>query len=632
MIVALDTVAGTGRAVPTVRLSPTQLRIAQYHDVQRHLLVLAAPGSGKTRAISERVGYLLRDGLAAPEEVLAMTFTERAAAELTDRLASLGQPGVTSGTFHRICAHVLREHGGEIGLGPRLRIFDERHQREALAQAVAEVCDLRLDARIARRLRACISRRKCGNLPLDVAATESPFSVEITGLIDGAYHRVLAVAGALDFDDLIVHTGRLLWDVADVAAQIHRRYRFVFVDEFHDVSPEQYRLLFALAPPTVPGRQVLVVADENQAIFSFRGADATRTLADFRRDYRPVAFELVENYRSAGNIVRAAQRVITAGGASARSATIHPDHHAIAAIRCAGEAAEAKELARLIERARSAGGYAYGDIAVLYRTHARADEAERRLLLAGIPIRRQKPDRFFDRPEVQEALRYLELIAALRDSSFVPALNWPRVLVDELTMIHLRRLAAAEGIGLSELAYRSDLLREQVSPLTRVAIEQFRDTIAAALTPLAGRSIAEIIEPLLACLGQRREPVPRAERVALRDTLDYLGGPLTVPAALLGAAIGARRPIVLQVAGDLDGVIGAAILRDVFDRYLEYPVTIMDLEFGQGERERGESAAGRAYSGLWTPQTPRCSAFGPDCTKPAWRCARMRSSSCSMRC
>jgi superfamily I DNA/RNA helicase/DNA polymerase III epsilon subunit-like protein len=536
----------------------------------RHLLVLAPPGSGKTRTIAERVAYLLATGAAAPDQILAMTFTERAAAELTARLEGNGQTGVTSGTFHRICTYLLRDHGGEIGLRPPLRVFDEPRQLAVLAEAAAVALDVQLDERTGRRLRTCISKRKCGNLPYPQAAEGSPFGADVTAAIDETYCHILQERGALDFDDLIVQASRLLWEVDDVRNRVRRRYRFVFVDEFHDVSPEQYRLLLGLAPPRESDQQMLAVADENQAIFGFRGANATAILAQYRRDYRPVQYELAENFRSAANIVRAASWVIGGNGATA-GIPVRPDTFPTVIVRCADEDDEARCLVGLIERARTKGGYGYDEMAVLYRRHRRADRAEAALLHGGVPIHRVRPGRFFDEPAVQEGLRYLDLIAALHDDTFVPALNWPRVLVDEVTMIRLNRLAAAHGIGLGRLAYRDDLLWTACTPLTRTAIVEFRETIAAELTPLADEPIGVIVERLLTCLGRRRDPIPRADRVHLRDTLDYLGGPLAVAAERLYAAVVAGRRIAMLAADDPDCRLGAMIVRDVFVRYLGHP-------------------------------------------------------------
>ncbi|MEA2511359.1 MAG: ATP-dependent helicase UvrD/PcrA, partial [Thermomicrobiales bacterium] len=394
------------------------------------------------------------------------------------------------------------------------------------------------------------------------------------------------------------------------------------VDEFHDVSPEQYRLLRALIPPTVAGRQLLVVADPNQAIFGFRGADPAQMLHALRRDYRPVEYELAETHRSAGNIVRAAGRVIGANGGAGAGRPVLPDHHPIRVIRCVDDEDEARCLLALIGRARAAG-YRYDEIAVLYRPHKRADRAEAALLAGGVPIRRVRPGRFFDEPAVQEALRYLELIAALHDDSFVPALNWPRVLVDELTMIHLRRLAAANGIGLGQLAYRDDLLAAHCTPLTRFAIEGFRETIAAELTPLAEEPVALIVERLLECLGRRRDPIPWADRAALRDTLDYLGRPLEPVVECLEAAKVAGRPFAVVAADDLDCTIGAAILRAVLHDYLGHPAPV-HLGAASGAEAFTillSGAPARGADVVIAPRVTRTVTFGV--AAQAWRLGQM---------
>ena len=148
-------------------------------SMSAHLLVLAPPGSGKTRTLAERIAYLLDQKIASPDQIVAMTFTERAAAELTLRLGNLAQPGVATGTFHRFCAYLLRREGSEIGLRHPIRIFDERQQRELLNEVAIEILHRRLTDAEARKLRNCISNRKCGNLTYDIAAKDSPFSVDL---------------------------------------------------------------------------------------------------------------------------------------------------------------------------------------------------------------------------------------------------------------------------------------------------------------------------------------------------------------------------------------------------------------------------------------------------------------------
>lgn len=228
-------------------------------------------------------------------------------------------------------------------------------------------------------------------------------------------------------------------------------------------------------------------------------------------------------------------------------------------------------MAKLIERAVGGGWCRHGDIAVLARTHTRMDAAEAALLRRGIPVWRQQPGRFFDQPDVQEALRYLDLVAALQDDCFEPALNWPRVLVDEVSMLRLRRLAAAEGFSLCELARGIDRYADRVGPLTRAALRGFLATIETALAPLADRPIGEIVERLLSLLSARRSPIPHAERENLHGLLAYLGRPLGPALDALAAAVADHRPIVLRHGGQGDEVAAALILHHALTCYLDAP-------------------------------------------------------------
>lgn len=404
-------------------LSTTQRQIVSFPREQGHMLVLAAPGSGKTLTIVERVGELLARRLIEPEQVLVMTFTTRAAAELVERLHArldTHSQGLWAGTFHSICDRLLREHGHVIGWAPPYIICDRQQQEVLLLRASAKVgWDLALPHDVSD-LRNNISSRKRLGLEAGQQRRHEPYDPDILLEIDAAYRGLLEDMHALDYDDLILKGVQLLYDDHETATLVRNRFQYLFVDEFHDVSAEQYALMKALCPPRSPEQVVMVVADPNQAIFGWRDADARRTLASYGRDYRPRRFTLAENYRSTGNLVRAAHQVITAGGATARSLAVHADHYPIYCRGFPNDEAEADWLAHQIQRACANGGYTYGDIAVLYRVHARANVAEASLLRHHIPISRVQPDRFFDQPDVQAALRYLALIAALHDESFEP--------------------------------------------------------------------------------------------------------------------------------------------------------------------------------------------------------------------
>jgi superfamily I DNA/RNA helicase/DNA polymerase III epsilon subunit-like protein len=550
-----------------VELSSDQQRIVDCPPDGGHLLVLAGPGSGKTLVVCERIGHLLRQGWAAPDQILPLAFTQRAGAELQTRIATAGYPGVEAGTIHRFCAGLLDRYGTVIGIRPPLRIADVPRQLEALRRAAAETFGRPLDDKVLGQVGTAISRRKRTGADIWDAWRGEPFPGKAMRALDEAYCRILADDRALDFDDLISGAIRLLNEDEPTAEIVRNRYRYLFVDEFHDLSPEQFELLRLLAPARAPDRQVMAVADPHQAIFGFRGADAIAMIDRYTREYDPRFHRLTANFRSDETIVRTAGHLLPKDGA----AVVNVGGQEVTCFGCESEEAEAAGLAGWIERARAAG-YAYDDMAILYRTNARANGVEQTLLQRGIPLRRVQHNRFFNRPDVQEALRYLDLIAAMHDEGFVPALNWPRVIVDEPTMIALRRLANEVGMPLAELAARPDLLRGQVSPLTRVAVEEFTTTVAAELLPLADRPIDQISDRLLAILSRRRDPIPRARRADVLDILDFLRGRIEPFAEALDAVLRAGRPVAVIPGGDLDCGAGAVILRWVCERYLDQPI------------------------------------------------------------
>jgi superfamily I DNA/RNA helicase len=623
-----------------IRLSDDQRRIVECPHDGGHLLVLAGPGSGKTRVICERIGYLLSHHLAEPKHVLALSFTQRAGAELAARLADLGHDGIEAGTIHHRCAALLDRYGAVIGIPSPLRIADGARQQALLRRAIVEVVDRPPTVRQVRDMQSAISRRKSaqalltrrevsGVRPDDVlwhTRQRGPYNSDRMQLIDEAYCRLLLTDGVLDFDDLIASAIRVLDEDEPIASIIHARWRYIFVDEFHDLSPDQYKLLTLLVPARMPERQVMVVADPHQSIFSFRDADVRQMLEHYQRDYAPRRYKLHENFRSDGQIVRVVSRLMPEAGTVKITKS---DGQEVSWCEFSTPEDEAKGLADLIERACASGSYVYADMAVLYRRHKRADLAEQTLLSRGIPIRRLQPDRFFDEPEVQEALRYLDLIASIHDSSFEPALNWPRVLVDELTMIDLRRLVRESGLSLSQLATRPDMLANRVSPLTRVAIDEFRTTIAAELVPLANQPISVISERLLALLTRRRDPIPRADRIDLIDTLAFLGRHLEPAAAVFDAAIRAGRPLALDYAASFDATAGAVILRWLCERYVDHPLASPDTPGAFVVRLGHEQAATADGFGIG-PWATRTVTFGV--AAQAWRLGQMTLMQRERRC
>ncbi|MGI8477873.1 MAG: UvrD-helicase domain-containing protein [Thermomicrobiales bacterium] len=618
-----------------IDVSPAQRRIVESPPDGRHLLVRAGPGSGKTRTIVARIDWLLTNGHCAPENILAMTSTLRAAEELRDRLAIAGHHAVWTGTFHHICARFLAEHGAAIGIVGPIRIYDSAGQL-ALLGRVADQLGIPFADRRGQRasdIQREISRRKCAGIQLgDPHSTWRPqAAADLYIRFDEAYCASLTEQGVFDFDDLLIGGVRLLREQNETET-LRRRFRFIFVDEFHDVSPEQHALLVGLAPPgqrrwadqeRLPRGGLMVVADSNQSIYGWRGADPQAIVGAYARRYAPITLGLDRNFRSSPAIIAAAATLILTGGPTrpAPARGVDPP----VSVRCLNDERAAAFVASHIAARIRKGHHGAGDIAVLYRAHASADLAEQALLKAGIPLERVQQDRFFGQPDVAEALRLLDLVASLHDPSFVPALNWPRVVVDEVTMIRLRRLAARDGRRLSELAAAIDDIRDEITPLSRVAITGFIAGIADDLRPLIDGPLPQVVERMLHVLNRRRGVLLGADRDAVRGLSAFLTADLREPTDRLFAGVVDRLRITLRHGPGIDPATAAAILERVLLTYCAVPCAIESasgMAGGSGLTiQIGESAPGEAEAIELSPRLIAGATYGV--ALQAWRLGQM---------
>lgn len=374
-----------------------------------------------------------------------------------------------------------------------------------------------------------------------------------------SYRHQLIDEQLLDFEDLIWLAGQLLWENPSVADPLHERLRFVFVDEYHDLSPDQFRLLTAIVPRRKPERQLLAVADPNQAIYGFRGGNAAEMLHRYRLEYRPQEFSLRENFPSTGRLVATSNHFIAAGDAPANSAPVRPGTEAPHLHSLPTDGEEAEWVASAIQAAH-AKGREYQDIAVLYRTHQRATMVEHQLLRAEVPVARIQANRFFDDRLVIEGFRYLQLIAALDDHRFEPAINWPRVLVDELTMMQLRTAARQHDLRLADLASRPDLLRSTVTPLAALGIERFMGDLAQGVGQVT--NARQGVQRILPLVRRRRDPIPQTERGNFRSTLRELARIVDGVADTLVEAVQEGIPIRVDFdEDDADHCLAAGMLK-----------------------------------------------------------------------
>jgi DNA helicase II / ATP-dependent DNA helicase PcrA len=401
-------------------LNPEQRRAVQHVDGP--LLILAGAGSGKTRTLVHRIVHLIREAKVEPRRIVAVTFTNRAADEMRERVrdyAGADARKVTVSTFHSLGARILRTYASKLGLPPRFAIYSTGDQLGALRTACAEI-SISDDAFDMKRILRRVSDWK-GRGVLPEQAVREVKSQTATGtraddyavLAADAYPRyeeVLRACGAVDFDDLLLRAVRLLEDDEPVRRELWKRWHYFMVDEYQDTNAIQLHLARLLAGPR---RNLCVVGDDDQSIYAFRGADVGNIL-DFEHHFsgaRVVTLE--QNYRCTQRILAAANAVI-ALNTRRHAKTLRTENAVGAAIDLCeyeDELLEAEGVAREIAVRRYAQKRQWGDFAVLYRTNPQSRPLEEALRAQGVPYRVVGGTAFFDRKEVADALAYLRAVA-----------------------------------------------------------------------------------------------------------------------------------------------------------------------------------------------------------------------------
>ena len=391
------------------------------------LLVLAGPGSGKTRVIAYRIAYLLQ-GDVAPWEMLAVTFTNKAAREMRERVQTLlghEADGLTLGTFHAVCARMLRRDGQALGIDPNFNIFDTADQLELVKQAVSA---LGIDPKryAPRVLLHGVSKAKSEGLsPADLQGRSGSYFEEIVARVFEHYTDRLAVNGGLDFDDLLLRALELFEEVPEVRDRYQNRYRHVLVDEFQDTNLVQYRLVRTWAAGT---GNLTVVGDPDQSIYSWRAADI-RNILHFERDHpQAKVVRLEQNYRSTKAILRVADAVIQKAAQRLHKSLWTENEAGDPPVvhEAYNEVEEAQFVVDELQRHWAAAEWEPGDVAVMYRTNAQSRVLEAAFRDAKLPYRLVGATSFYERKEVKDLLAYLRLIHNPSDSvSFARIVNVP---------------------------------------------------------------------------------------------------------------------------------------------------------------------------------------------------------------
>ncbi len=422
------------------------------------VMIVAGAGSGKTRVLTYRVAFLVHKGI-PPAEVLALTFTNKAAKEMKSRIVQLVGPashGLWMGTFHSIFARMLRAEAGTIGFDRNFTIYDSEDSL-GLIKAVMNARDIPAKQFNPNAIRAKISSAKNSLIqPAELAAKATDIFEEKTAVVFNDYEKKLREFNAMDFDDLIIRPIEIFEKYSNILEKYQYRFRYILIDEYQDTNRAQYRLVNLLAGKH---KNICIVGDDAQSIYAFRGADI-RNILDFEKDYTNCRiFRLEQNYRSTKTILAAADAVIKNNKHQIKKTlwTENQDGELITLLDCADEKDEGTKVVHYLEEDGQKYKISFNEIAILYRTNAQSRTIEDSLRHAGIPYVIVGGIEFYKRKEIKDVLAYLKAIVNSRDEeSILRIINYPSRGISEATIKKIR-----ESVGKSKLDLFTVLQRVQ---------------------------------------------------------------------------------------------------------------------------------------------------------------------------
>ncbi|WP_025847863.1 DNA helicase PcrA [Paenibacillus ehimensis] len=485
------------------KLNPQQRRAVETTDGP--LLIMAGAGSGKTRVLTHRIAYLIATRKAAPWSILAITFTNKAAREMQERVSALVGPqgeDIWVSTFHSMCVRILRRDISRIGFTSNFTILDSGDQLSVIKNCMKE---LNIDSKKfePKAVQAAISNAK------NELLTPEKFERKIGDYFDGivakvysSYQRKLKANNSLDFDDLIMTTIDLFQQVPEVLDFYQNKFQYLHVDEYQDTNRAQYMLCRMLADKY---KRICVVGDSDQSIYRWRGADISNIL-DFEKDYPNATTILLEqNYRSTSNILNAANKVI-ANNTGRKPKNLWTDKGEGQKIRLYQADSEHEEGYFITGEIRKNvdKGRRFSDHAILYRTNAQSRVIEEILIKSDIPYQIVGGIKFYDRKEIKDILAYLRLISNPDDDiSFARIVNVPKRGIGDTTV---ERLAAAAGqFGVSMFAMLENVDSMEIGAKARNALADFRDMIENLYRMVDYLSVTELTEKMLEMSGYREE-------------------------------------------------------------------------------------------------------------------------------
>jgi DNA helicase-2/ATP-dependent DNA helicase PcrA len=464
------------------------------------LLVIAGAGSGKTRVLTHRVAYLLEERNLRPSQLLAITFTNKAAGEMKERIAALVGPVTGSmwvGTFHATCVRILRRDADRIGYPSGFVIYDGQDQKTVIKQIVKErnIDDKQFPPRF---FSAEISNAK--NDMLTAAdyrrLHDGDFEKKMVADVYEAYEKVLRKNGAMDFDDLLMKTIELFKAAPDVLAFYQQKFHHVLVDEYQDTNKAQYMIVKLISSGH---GNVFVVGDMDQSIYRWRGADI-RNIREFEKDFdSALIIKLEQNYRSTKRILRAANRVIEKNidRREKKLWTEHVEGEKLGYYFGHSAEDEAAQVVETLLRLKKMEGYAYGDMAILYRTNAQSRAFEDLLRREGVAYQLIGGIKFYERKEIKDLVAYITLVLNPQDDlSTERVINEPKRGIGKKTLERVKAFGQEQGISLFE-AFKSLTEAGEMSGRSEKSLRDFFNLYESLQAEMEYLSVMEIVERLL---------------------------------------------------------------------------------------------------------------------------------------
>lgn len=584
---------------------PQDLNEKQKESVKHHtgpLLVRAGPGTGKTKVITHRIAHLISKHKVNPENVLAITFTDKASQVMKDRLSDEKlieehkSTQVKVFTFHAFCRSVLREHGPKIGLNKNFMVCNDEIQEEILTECLHELKLINLNT-VSRRLQWLSQDISYFKARIHDPQAPTSFSSSLRGNrsnnleyasncedIFNTYQRKLEEQNLIDFDDLLLKTIDLFENVSTVRETYHSEIHYTLVDEYQDVNSTQYRILQLLCGTSQ--RNLMVVADEDQAIYGWRGADVSY-IKKFITDFDPKIAELDKHYRCTETILRSAEKIIAKNTVKTERVlpkTIYnpePDppiwHYSVQ-----DSSKESDLIFQLLRQLKDKREYTHGQIAILYRRHELADDLAVKLLEAGIKFQRVQPTNSIQNKNHQGIISYLNfllekdiqnnLASTITPEDLELAINFPQKRINDLSWVGLRWLARRDGIELMDILKNIESYSKDIGPLTRRNIHQFWNQIEQLSTEIRGEKINRIVQKLLAALESSRCPYKREEIEILENQLDIPHLPTATDVLYKAINRGERIQIIADCG--IDEYCAAQIIHQTLKTYLKQDISI----------------------------------------------------------